>query len=364
MSPEIKAVIITNVPPPYRVPVWRLVAEAENIDLQLVFCAQPHIDTELVPQDYGFVSHFLTGRYVIKDKSFMHFDFGVWQVLNQLKPGVVITTGYIPTFLIAFAWAVLHGVPHIAMTDGTFNSEKSLTWLHRLVRRVVLKFSKAFVGASEGSRLLFQQYGVNNQRIHLSYLCADNTRFNCPPAVQPKDFIFCGRFIALKRPIFALEVAHQTALRLGRKVSIDFVGSGDLENQIRAYAQEISEWVDCRFLGYAAQADLPQRYADAKIFLFPSETDTWGVVANEACAAGLPVIVTPYAGVADELVADGENGFVCDLEVGLWADAAAKLLSDETLYRRFSQNSRDRVSMYTFENSAKGLLCAIRQVFV
>lgn len=361
MSNPINAVIVTNVPPPYRIPVWRLVAQVEAINLDLVFCSQAHIDTALSPENYGFSKHFLTGRYKIKDKSFMHSDFGVWTLLNELKPDVVVTTGFIPTFLFAFAWTVFHGVPHIAMTDGTFNSEKKLSYIHKLVRRIVFRFSTIFVGASEGSRDLYKSYGVKEQQIYLSYLCAENTKFCIPAAEKPVDFIFCGRFIALKRPLFALQVAQHVALQLGRKTSIDFVGSGELEEELRIYADQISQYVDCRFLGYASQAELPYRYAAAKLFLFTTEQDTWGVVANEACASGLPVIVSPYAGVANELVLDGYNGYVCELDASEWAKAAIKLLTDDELYNQFSKNSREQVSHYTFENSAKGLEAAITQ---
>ena len=361
MNSQIKVVIITNVPAPYRVPVWRRVAAATGINLELIFCSQAHIDTSQQPADYGFSTHFLHGRYIAMQKRFIHCDFGIWALLNQLNPDVVITTGYIPTFLLGFLWTLVRRVPHIAMTDGTANSEKTLTWLHRWVRRAVFARSAAFVGACEGSRALFKHYGVSEQRIHLAYLCADNNKFSAFGPTAEVDFIFCGRFVQHKRPLFALQVAREAAIRLGRKTSLDFVGSGDMEQKLRAYADEIAEFVDTRFLGYATQARLPECYARARVFLFPSEWDPWGVVANEACASGLPVIVSPYAGVATELIMDNFNGYVRDLNISLWADAAVTLLNDADLYLRFSQNSRQIVAKYNFDNSAQGLLAAIRQ---
>ncbi len=363
MGSEIKVAIITNVPAPYRVPVWRRVAQAENINLEVIFCAQPHIDTCTDTNDYGFSKHFLTGRYLAMERRFLHCDPGVWSLLNRLQPSVVITTGYIPTYLLAFVWAVSHVVPHIAMTDGTLNSENRLSWVHRLLRRIILRRSVAFVGACEGSRNLFRKYGVAPERIHLSYLCADNAKFNYPVSATPADFIFCGRFIPHKQPLFVLQVAREAANRLGRKTRVDFVGSGKMEGEMRLYADQIAEFVDCRFLGYASQAELPQRYAEAKIFMFPTEWDPWGVVANEACASGLPVIVTPHAGVASELIVDGFNGYIRELDVELWTEAVIRLLSDDELYSRFSQNSRTQAAKYSFENAANGLIYAIRQAF-
>lgn len=361
MNSVINAVIVTNAPAPYRVPGWRRVAQTEDIHLDVIFCTRPHIDTLLDAAAYGFTPHFLTGRYRAMERRFMHSDPGVWSLLNRLRPDVVITTGYIPTFLFAFAWAVMHGVPHVAMTDGTAQSEKSLSWLHRFVRRRVFAHSAAFVGACEGSRDLFRQYGVPDNQIHISRLCAENDHFSRTGAATSADFIFCGRFLASKRPLFAMQVAREVAIRLGRRTSIDFVGSGVMESEMRDYAAQVSDFVDTRFHGYATQAELPFRYADARIFLFPTEADVWGVVANEACAAGLPVIVSPHAGAAGELVLDGSNGYVRELDVAQWAEAAVSLLKDETRYNRFSQSSRERVAEYTFDHAARGLANAIRQ---
>jgi len=247
------------------------------------------------------------------------------------------------------------------MTDGTAQSEKSLSWRHRFVRRIVFACSASFVGACEGSRDLFRQYGVPVNRIHLSQLCTDNDRFSQQGSAAPADFIFCGRFVPHKRPLFAMDVAKEVAKRLGRRTRIDFVGSGAMESEMRDYAAQISDFVDTRFHGYVTQAELPSRYADARIFLFPSEWDPWGVVANEACAAGLPVIVSPHAGAAGELVLDGNNGYVRELDVAQWTEAALGLLTDEDLYSRFSESSRARVAEYTFDHAARGLASAIRQ---
>ncbi len=364
MNSVIKAVIVSNAPAPYRVPGWRILADAEDIHLDVIYCTQPHIDTTLDAAAHGFSTHFLTGRYRAMDRRFMHSDPGIWPLLGRLRPDVVITTGFIPTYLFAFAWSVMHGVPHVAMTDGTVQSERRLSWLHRVVRRMVFARSKAFVGACAGSRDLFLQYGVPESQTHTSPLCAGNDRFLDSRSAKPVDFIFCGRFINQKRPLFAMEVAHEAAVRLGRRTSIDFVGSGVLEPEMRTHADRIADRVDVRFHGYVTQAELPSRYADARIFLFPTEWDPWGVVANEACATGLPVIVSPHAGVAGELVLDGRNGYVRELDIAQWAECAARLLTDEVLYRRFSHSSLERVAEYTFDHAANGLADAIRQACV
>jgi glycosyltransferase involved in cell wall biosynthesis len=157
-----------------------------------------------------------------------------------------------------------------------------------------------------------------------------------------------------------LGVAAETAKRLGRRTSILFVGAGTLENSIRAAAALHEPLVDTVIHGFAAQRELPDLYRSARIFLFPTVWDPWGVVANEACAAGLPVIVSPEAGVAGELVRDGENGFVCSLDPELWAQRATMLLARPALHEDFSRRSLRLVGDYSYDNAAAGLVEACR----
>ena len=358
---SVKVAVVTNVPAPYRVPVWQRVAKAQGIELEVIYCGPPYIDPTLDASAHGFPHHYLKGPYWITERRFLHWDLGVLGLLSRISPDVVVTCGFIPTFLFAFAWARWHGAIHVPMTDGTLQSELVLTFVHRQLRRWVFSRSTAFVGASAGSADLYRKYGVGEKRIHVSCLCADNARFYLPPAPAPVDFIFCGRFVAHKNPLFALAVAHDAALRLGRRTTLDFVGRGVLEPQMRAMSAKLCETVAVRFHGYVSQADLPQRYADARILLFPSGGEPWGVVANEACAAGLPVIVTPHAGVAGELIVHRHNGFVIDLDAAAWGDAAVSLLADPRRYEVYSRAAREKVAQYTFDNSAQGMLNAIRQ---
>jgi len=65
-----------------------------------------------------------------------------------------------------------------------------------------------------------------------------------------------------------------------------------------------------QFLGFVHREELPEIYALAEGLIFPTHSDPWGLVVNEAMACGLPVIVTSVAGCTLDLVQDGWNGFV------------------------------------------------------
>lgn len=365
----IRLAVVANTPPPYRIPIFQRLGNAPGFTFQVIFCSkrEPNRAWDLPGFDFDHV--FLPENYItVKkwgshlDERYIHNNFGVISSLRKFNPDIVVTDGFNPTHLYAFGYAAAKGLIHIPMTDGTDISEQALTGIHRTVRRFVYSRSSTFVSASRGGDRLYRSYGIGNDRLFQSCLCIDNAAF-APQNVQEEkkyDFIFCGRMEEQKRPSFALEVARQVAQRIHRKTRILFAGSGMLDEQLRKEAARCSDLVDATFHGFASQAQLPALYRSAHIFLFPTEIDVWGVVANEACAAGLPVIVSPYAGAAGELVLDGQNGFICDLDAKLWTDRAVLLLMQPDLCRQFSQRSLALVGKYTFDNAANGLLDACR----
>jgi glycosyltransferase involved in cell wall biosynthesis len=58
-----------------------------------------------------------------------------------------------------------------------------------------------------------------------------------------------------------------------------------------------------------AYPQLPALYAAADIYVLPTLADEWGVVVNEAMAAGLPVLGSCHSQAVEELVAEGETGW-------------------------------------------------------
>lgn len=354
--------IVTNEPPPYRIPVFQRVGRTPGITLQVIFCArrEPNRKWDLPP--FEFDHCFLRERISTVKGRYIHNNPDVVLALRRFAPDVIVNDGLNPTQLYAFLYAWMKGIPHVPLTDGTYLSEERLSRVHKMVRRIVYARSRAFLSASMGGQQLFESYGVSAERCFKSYLCIDNDAYeNAPePEGEKFDFVFSGRMVPEKGPLFALDVAYATARRLRRKTSILFVGSGSEEVALREAAARMSDAVDVRFHGFAMQRELPSLYRSARIFLFPTHADVWGVVANEACASGLPVIVSPHAGVAGELVVHGDNGFVCGLESAMWAEHAAMLLDQREMWERFSLRSLALVKKYTFDNAAKGMVDACR----
>lgn len=356
----IKIALVTNIPAPYRIPIFNELSRLCDVSLQVIFCSErePNRFWNLPPMEFDHV--LLKERFTTVNDRYIHNNPDVFSALKKFVPDVVVIDGFNPTHLYACLYAFVKHVPYVPMTDGTYESERTLSMLHRMVRRFIYSKASAYVYASLGGKKLYQSYSVPTNQCFQSHLCIDNEAFRPKSSKFTKqyDFIFCGRMEGVKNPLFALNVAQEVAKKLNRKVSILYVGAGSQLDMIKASARSCSDWVEAIFHNHATQEELPALYQSARIFLFPTLWDPWGVVANEACAAGLPVIVTSYAGVAGELVLNNQNGFICELDFKVWAERAACLLSEPALWQAFSQRSQSLVSQYNFAAAAEGLIDA------
>ena len=362
-APGLRLAMVTNIPAPYRVPVLNRIAALPGVTLRTFYGARSEPDRHWDLPAFEHDHVFLPGRLVERHGRYIHHNPAVWRALGAFRPDVVVTTGYNPLHLTAWGWTLLHRCRHVVMTDGTDVSEAGLGFAHRSVRRLVFASSGAFVVAADGGERLLRSYGVTPERIHRSPLCANTAVDWSSAADQPRDIdlLFSGRLVPVKNADFALRVAQGVARRLGRRVRIALLGSGPLQDDLRALAATMPDEVDATFAGHVSQAEIPRWFLRSRLFLFPTRWDPWGVVANEACLAGVPVLVTPFAGAAGELVRDGEAGRVLPLDEAVWVDAASALLSDSTLHARYAAAARAAVAPYNFDNAAAGIVAAARQ---
>ncbi len=110
-----------------------------------------------------------------------------------------------------------------------------------------------------------------------------------------------------------------------------------------------------RFLGAVDHDDLANYYDLADVFVMPSLTETFGLVALEAQALGTPVVASAVGGLT-EVIADGQTGtLVAARQPQAFADAIAALLDDPDLRERMGEAARTRAATFTWERASDRL---------
>jgi glycosyltransferase involved in cell wall biosynthesis len=100
-------------------------------------------------------------------------------------------------------------------------------------------------------------------------------------------------------------------------------------------------------------------YASTDCLILPSGSETWGLVVNEAMAAGLAVVVSSSCGCVEDLVASGDNGFVFDPDdrAGLVA-ALERLDDDPDLAAKMGQRGREIIGDWSLGRFVEGAQAA------
>ena len=111
----------------------------------------------------------------------------------------------------------------------------------------------------------------------------------------------CNPWQGLPRPIFLYAGRVAVEKNIGAFLDLDLPGSKVVVGDGPALAALRAQYPDAHFLGQLTGARLAAAYAGADVFVFPSRTDTFGLVMIEALACGTPVAAYPVAGPLDVL---------------------------------------------------------------
>ena len=166
---------------------------------------------------------------------------------------------------------------------------------------------------------------------------------------------FVGRLVKEKNTGLLARI-FDIIKRRGLKVRPMIVGDGpELATMTAALPNGI-------FAGFLHGEELARAYASSDVFLFPSESETFGNVTLEAMASGLPA-VNAIASGSNSLVVEGQTGFLCDARKA--EDFAAQLeilVNDAGMRRSMGQAARDRSLAFSWDSILSGLLASYMTV--
>ena len=298
------------------------------------------------------------------------------RALDELQPRVVVCVGYAdPEIHQAMAWALRKRVPLITCSDSTFESQPRSRAKEVFKRLVLAPFDAALV-AGHRSHAYLESLGLGVARRFQPWDVVDNAYFErgadasrlkaesvrAKYHLPPRYFLCVARFIPEKKLERLVEAyAHYVALAGRDAWSLVLPGSGPLETQLRASVAAAGLEAKVQFPGFLHYQDLPAVYGLAGAFVFQSVADTWGLVVNEAMAAGLPMLVSSRCGCAPDLVREGGNGFVYDPEnVPQLAGLLTQLANMNDARRAaMGQQSREMIKEFSPEAFAQGMEAAI-----
>lgn len=171
--------------------------------------------------------------------------------------------------------------------------------------------------------------------------------------------IYVGRLSAEKN-LDVLIPAIEHVCRERPNAKLLFVGDFDYRPTLEAKARASRAADAIIFAGKMPRAKLGTPLAAAKVFAFPSLTDTQGLVLHEAALAGLPIVLTDR--LVSEVVKNNENGLYAKPTASSIAEKIVRILADPKLQKIMSRQGKQIASHFSERQQAEKIIKVYTQI--
>ncbi len=188
-----------------------------------------------------------------------------------------------------------------------------LAWYIRNLKRkqIYLLCASAFTAAD------YRRLGLFENRSYKWGYFPQLNNYDITSLINQKDktkILWCGRFLSLKHPEYALYVAERLK-KEGYDFSIDYIGSGILEEKLKYDSMRMGLENHITFLGTMNPERVREYMEKAAIFMFTSNFEEgWGAVLNEAMNSGCAVVASHAIGSVPFLLKHKDNGLIYENE--------------------------------------------------
>ena len=352
--------LITNIPSPYRVPLWDEVKKLS--DFQVICIANNEKNREWETTSREYISFLKSYHLFFQKRDWaLHFSlpFSVFFKLVKENPDAVMITGYdSPQYWEALLYAKLFGKKKVMWNGSTLLSSRSSHKLVNMLKNYFIGSFDAFYTYGTEATKYIESFGISKDKIFTGTNTIDTTFYkqNTPNERHSKetlDFLYVGQLIERKGLTNTLKAFSKIKYN---DWILTIVGSGPQEEELKALVLEYNLEGKVNFVGFKQKEEIIDYFAKADVFLMPSYLEVWGLVLNEALASGLFCLSSQYAGATFDLIKDGKNGFIVDpKDVN---DLTAKI--DKTFNMEFNKESIKESFTVSYEEEARKILEAVK----
>lgn len=350
--------IVTGTLTPYSTRVYDAFADRHGEQLHVYTCAEiePHRAWSIEPPRH-FRHTVLSGLRWHRDYvSHLYFNPSVIPHLVRLRPEVIAVAAFSPTMALAAQFARATGTPFGIATDGTLATDPGEHSVpHRLMRRAMVPGASFGICASEASVALLERWGLQPGRgVVVPIVPAwDAPASLTDLAERPYDIVYAGGLEdRYKGVLFFAEVMEALANR-GHRFRVRVAGDGPERSELEARLSVAGVGAD--FDGSVQPSGMAAVLGSARVLMFPSRQDAWGLVANEAVLCGTPVLGSPHATSSEHFVQRFGVGLVRPLEVAAWCDATLDMLSSAARGQSFMARRSDALGWFSLDTAVAAL---------
>lgn len=332
----------------------------ENLQVYSCIDNEPH-RSWVIGKPRNFALKILPGyRKHISDISHIYVNPSIVFELMRLKPSVVCARRFSPTMLLAWGYARSRRIPFGISTDGVPSidpGERSRP--HRWMRKIMVPTAAFGICASDESVDLLARWGLDRS---LSTIVPLVPPWDAPSVIpgfddRPYDILFAGTLNEdIKGALFFADVVARMAEKR-KELKIRVTGNGPLRQEVEQRLQ--GSGLTAHFDGAVQPNDMAPSFLSAKLLLFPSRGDVWGLVANEAVQCGTPVLGSDLAASSRLYLERFGVGLMRPLVVDTWAQTALGMIESRQRWQAFMARRQEALDWANVDAAARGFKRAI-----
>lgn len=320
-----KIAIITNIPSPYRIPLFEKIAK--KVDLFVYFMSNSEKEREWdVKLSEKFKYKILNGFNLMSIGFRLNYNINL-SIINEIHKNdydVVIVGGYSSlTTQLTFLLCKLKKIPIILWSGNTIHDDNLLRKFTLPLTRFLIRKSDAFVVYGTRAKEYVVSLGIPKEKIFIAinvgdveFFCKENERLKKHKKENKKNYkiknkynlLFVGRLISIKGVEYLIE-AYKKLIEGKRDFGLIIVGDGPLKEKLEMQCKSLE---NIYFIKFVQPSELPIYYSLADVFILPSFHDRFALVLSEAMASSLPIIATRNNGASIDLIKEGYNGYIVE----------------------------------------------------
>ncbi len=373
-----RLVIITEIIAPYRIPVFNALACHDEIDLHVIFLAQtdPAMRQWRVYSDEIRFSYEVLPSWRGRLGSYnVLLNRNVPGTLHARDPDVILCGGY--NYLAswqALRWARRNGVPFVLWCESTAHDQRSGSLVLESLKQNFFNKCSGFVVPGASAKEYVEQLAGCASAIFVAPNAVDNDLFAAGSdsaranasrvrghlGLPARYVLFVGRLVKAKGVLELLDAYASLPEKLRSQLGLVFAGDGPLRADLELKARMLSPGL-IHFAGFVQRDELASYYGLAECLAFPTYSDTWGMVVNEAMACGLPIVSSCVAGCTADLVSS--NGIVVAPRNSVQLSRAIQqIAADPVLRENMSFRSQEIIQRYSPQMCAAGIAKAALEI--
>lgn len=280
------------------------------------------------------------------------------QLLDGFSPDAVFMSGWFDRGYLKVARAMRkRNVLVVAGSDAQWSG----SWRQQGARLIAPWYLHSAIDvlwvAGERQRQFARRLGYRGARCWEGVYACDWDRFAAcynDRRSLPRSFLFVGRYVREKGLDLLVDAYARYRDRSADPWSLVCAGSGPLETLL-----EEQEGIENR--GFVQPDALPNLMRETGAFVLPSRQEPWGVVVQEAAAAGLPLLCSDVCGAAVHLVQNRYNGYLVQSKSADHLARCMGTLSEQSgeVRSRMGARSHELSKQYTPARWAETLISGI-----